>query len=240
MYIASNETSIQKVRGSYHRMPIILNKRNGASVLTMNNFSSIVIDASTGSDLIPDLVGSEKDAILVHLLGATMTISFEYTLVDETNSVVTGIGAPVTAARDQMAYLYNTLMSTGENAIDDEYTLTLEYSTTALDSVTATAGANTTLTDRGKSWTANAYTNKVLKLTGGTGSGQVRNISSNTSTALTVDTAWATNPNNTSTYQIIDGFSRRGNLAKITCMTASDQPLTFRGNMTFQVGKVLQ
>ncbi len=223
-------------------MPIILNKRDGATVLTMNNFSSLTIDANTGSELFADLAGSEKDAILVHFLGPTMTISFEYTLVDEGNTMVTGTGAPVTIARDQMAYLYNTLMSIGEDALTDEYTLTLEYSTIALDSGTASAGAATMLTDSLRigplAVVVDAYTNKALKLTGGTGSGQVRNISSNTSTALTIDTGWATNPDNTSTYSIIDGFSRRGNLAKITCMTASDQPLTFRGNIQFQVGKV--
>jgi hypothetical protein len=221
-------------------MPIILNKRDGSTVLTINNFSNISIDANTGSELFPDLAGSEKDAILVHFLGPTMTISFEYTLVDEGSTVVSGTGGTVTMARDQMAYLYNTLMSVGDAALTDEYTLSLEYSTTALDSGTASAGADTTLTDGGKSWTVNAYTNKVLKLTGGTGSGQVRNVSSNTSTVLTVDTEWETNPDNTSTYQIIDGFSRRGKLGKITCNMASDQPLTFRGNITFQVGKVQQ
>ena len=139
-----------------------------------------------------------------------------------------------------MAYVYNTLMSVGEDAITDEFTLTLQYSTTALDSGTATAGAALALTDSSKSWTVNGYTNKVLKITGGTGSGRVRNISANSSTVLVVDTEWNTNPDNTSTYSIIDGFSRRGNLSKISCMTAAEQPLTFRGNMTFQVGKVQQ
>lgn len=75
---------------------------------------------------------------------------------------------------------------------------------TALDSGTATAGAATTLTDASKAWTVNAYANKVVKITGGTGSGQVRTIASNTATVLTVDTAWATNPDATSTYEIVE------------------------------------
>jgi hypothetical protein len=161
-------------------------------------------------------------------------------LIDEAISVVSGTGGTVTTARDQMAYLYSTLISTGEESLSDEFTLILEYSTTALDSGTASAGAALALTDSSKNWTVNGYTNKVVKLTGGTGSGQVRNIVSNTDTILTVDKAWTTNPDNTSEYSIIDGFSRRGNVARITCQMAQDSPLTFRGTIQFQVGSVVK
>ena len=217
-------------------MPVTINKNDGTNILTINNFSNVVIDAGGGSDLLPDLAGDEKSAILIHTLGPTMTINFEYTLVDEASTVVTG--STVTTARDQMKYLYNTLMSTGTASYTDSYWFTLEFSTTALDSGTATAGASTTITDSGKSWTVNAYANQIVKITGGTGSGQVRNITSNTATALTVSDAWRTNPDATSTYQIIDAFARKGFVSKITSQMASDQPLSFRGNITFQVGTV--
>lgn len=71
----------------------------------------------------------------------------------------------------------------------------------ALISGTATAGAATTLTDVGKAWTVNALANLQVRITGGTGAGQVRVITSNTATALTV-AAWGTNPDVTSTYAI--------------------------------------
>jgi hypothetical protein len=211
-------------------MPITLNKNNGATILTINNFNNLVIDGNSGSELLPDLVGTEKDAILLRVLGPSMTLSFEYTLVDEASSVVSGTGGTVTMARDQMAYLYSTLMPAGDDGLDDEFTLILEYSTTALDSGTASAGDTLVLRDSSKSWTDNAFTNKVLKLTGGTGSGQVRNITSNTDFILTIDKEWDTTPDNTTTYQIIDGFSRMGNVARITCQMAQDSPLTFRGD----------
>ena len=70
------------------------------------------------------------------------------------------------------------------------------------DSGTATSGAATTLTDSSQSWTANEWDNYVVWIYGGTGSGQWREIVSNTTTALTVAT-WTTNPDNTSTYRII-------------------------------------
>jgi len=72
----------------------------------------------------------------------------------------------------------------------------------ALDQGTATSGAATTLTDTGKAWTVDAYANKVVEITGGTGAGQTKIILSNTATVLTVDSAWATNPDATSTYEI--------------------------------------
>lgn len=69
---------------------------------------------------------------------------------------------------------------------------------------TATAGAATTLTNSGKTWTTNQWSNFQIRITGGTGAGQVRTIASNTGTVLTVSAAWTTNPDATSTY-VIEG-----------------------------------
>lgn len=71
------------------------------------------------------------------------------------------------------------------------------------DNGTATAGASTTLTDTGKDWSSYDYSNDYVWIYGGTGSGQMRRISSHTATVLTVDTAWSTNPSTDSTYRII-------------------------------------
>jgi hypothetical protein len=71
-------------------------------------------------------------------------------------------------------------------------------------SSTATSGGATTLTDSTKSWTTNQFTNFQVRITVGTGAGQVRTIASNTSTALTVSSAWTTNPDGTSTY-VVEG-----------------------------------
>jgi len=86
---------------------------------------------------------------------------------------------------------------------------------------TATAGANSvyfgvtgakdgTLTNSGASWSTllnntNCPAGKWVKITGGTGVGQVRRISKNTATVLTVVPAWTTVPDATSTYSIIHG-----------------------------------
>jgi hypothetical protein len=67
---------------------------------------------------------------------------------------------------------------------------------------TATSGGATTLTDTGKSLTIDAWIDKILVITAGTGVGQTRRIISNTATEFTVAT-WETNPDNTSVYAVV-------------------------------------
>lgn len=71
------------------------------------------------------------------------------------------------------------------------------------DTGTSSGGnTSTTLNHTGKSWLANAWTNAQLRITGGTGAGQVRTVTSNTATALTVAAAWTVTPDATSGYSI--------------------------------------
>lgn len=75
------------------------------------------------------------------------------------------------------------------------------YST--FTSGTATSGSATTLVNSAKNWTANQWANAYqVRITGGTGAGQTRLISSNTATSLTVASSWTTNPDATSQYSI--------------------------------------
>ena len=67
---------------------------------------------------------------------------------------------------------------------------------------TATAGASTTLTHSGKTWGTNMWSNYQIRIKSGTGAGQIRTITSNTGTVITVSTTWAINPDSTSTYAI--------------------------------------
>lgn len=71
------------------------------------------------------------------------------------------------------------------------------------DSGTASAGAATTLTDSTKSWATDQWIAYQVRITGGTGIGQIRPITDSTGTVLTV-AAWTTNPDATSTY-VIEG-----------------------------------
>ena len=65
----------------------------------------------------------------------------------------------------------------------------------------ATAGGATTLTDTDQAWTADEWIGSWVKITEGTGAGQEREITDNTTTALTVAT-WDTNPSTDSLYVI--------------------------------------
>jgi hypothetical protein len=89
------------------------------------------------------------------------------------------------------------------------------YVTTTVDSGTATSGGVTSLTDTAQTWTVNDYVGDFLVITAGTGSGQVRRITSNTANALTVAT-WTVNPAVSSTYTIYQG-------------RLSESPLIFAG-----------
>lgn len=73
-----------------------------------------------------------------------------------------------------------------------------------LDSGTASAGTTSTLTDGTKTWTVDAYRDKILHITGNTGVGQNRRIGSNTGTILTLTFPFTVAPDATSTYEILD------------------------------------
>jgi hypothetical protein len=66
------------------------------------------------------------------------------------------------------------------------------------------SASNTTLVDSTKSWMADALIGKFVVITNGLGVNQVRKISDNDGTTLTVDAAWQTNPNVTSEYKVVD------------------------------------
>ncbi|MEW5797322.1 MAG: hypothetical protein AB1772_13335, partial [Candidatus Zixiibacteriota bacterium] len=66
----------------------------------------------------------------------------------------------------------------------------------------STGGTASTLVDGGAAWTVNRYVGRTVKISGGTGAGQSRTISSNDATTLTVSPDWATAPDNASRYEI--------------------------------------
>lgn len=73
---------------------------------------------------------------------------------------------------------------------------------------TATAGAAGTLTDTAQSWATSGADSPgaqsmYVTIYNGTGAGQVRTVSSNTSTVLTVSSNWTTNPSTDSEYKVL-------------------------------------
>lgn len=66
---------------------------------------------------------------------------------------------------------------------------------------TATSATGTTLVQTGKTWTPSQWINSQVRITAGTGAGQIRTITANTADSLTVAT-WTTTPDSTSQYAI--------------------------------------
>lgn len=89
-----------------------------------------------------------------------------------------------------------------------ENTIGTTSSGAPIDTGTASAGANFTLTCAGKVWGINTHQNKIVIIASGTGLGQTRKIASNTDDELTVGVQWDTNPNNTSIFFICDSAYR--------------------------------
>ena len=67
---------------------------------------------------------------------------------------------------------------------------------------TATSASVSTLVNSAKTWTVNQWANYQVRITAGTGIGQIRNITSNTATALTVSANWTVTPDATSVYEL--------------------------------------
>jgi hypothetical protein len=66
-----------------------------------------------------------------------------------------------------------------------------------------TASTTTTLATTGTSWTTNQYaTNYMVEITSGTGIGQLRKITSNTTTTLTVTPTFTTTADDTSVFEV--------------------------------------
>lgn len=67
---------------------------------------------------------------------------------------------------------------------------------------TASAGDDYSLTDAGIGWTQNQYRDYVIKITAGTGVGQIKTILENTTEIAYVDGKWDVKPDATSVYSI--------------------------------------
>lgn len=116
-----------------------------------------------------------------------------------------GILSPADPLEEQFCYQCHTGGTAGNDyygvASMTQQARSIQSQFTELWGTVTSAGANT-LTDTTKNWAANKFANSYVRITGGTGAGQTRLISSNTATTLTVSQNWTTIPNNTSTYVI--------------------------------------
>ena len=108
-----------------------------------------------------------------------------------------------------------TAAKIADNAID-RATFAADTGLQSIRSNTAQAGASTTITlDASASAVDDYYNHALILTTGGTGSGQYRIISDyvGSTKVATVDSAWATNPDNTTTFVILPAASTAADIA---------------------------
>jgi hypothetical protein len=105
------------------------------------------------------------------------------------------------------------------------------------------AGANPTLEDTGEGWTANEHRGRIVIIRSGSGSGQIGIVISNTPTVLTIqvefpDTTWATAPDGTSVYDILEGKIPQGGVrapaAVLATATGSDHNIAANSLTNFE------
>jgi hypothetical protein len=121
-----------------------------------------------------------------------------------TSSAQIGVNV-VNAAGTAWASGAITAAAIADGAID-RATFAADTGLQTVRSNTAQAGASTTITlDASASGTDDYYNNSLIYLTGGTGVGQARFITDyvGSSKVATVNSAWATNPDNTTTFAVI-------------------------------------
>lgn len=76
---------------------------------------------------------------------------------------------------------------------------------TGLSGTATGTQTSTTLQDTTKTWVTNEFQSLSVTITAGTGVGQVRTISSNTTNTITVSAAWTTTPDSSSAYDVEGG-----------------------------------
>lgn len=167
--------------------------------------------AAFHKSLVPDaalarfLTGYQRELVAKALekdptfLAQQMSVGFDLSTSNAFGTVGAGVGGrPIDADVGMLSVVNEPVGTAAEVDVDGSDVVTL-----VSESVVASA-TSTTLTKTAAGWTVNAYANYTVVITGGTGAGQRRTISSNTATVLTVSQAWATNPDTTSTFVVVD------------------------------------
>lgn len=123
------------------------------------------------------------------------------------------------------------------------------YADIAGDNGQASSATSTTLADTTKAWTTSQFVDADVTIISGTGQGQIRGITANTATGLTVSPAWATTPDSTSIYSIgayasyrdspieamgKDGIDKKFKYMNVFADSQSNYPLLFGYALDFQ------
>jgi hypothetical protein len=208
------------------RMHVI---KNGALVTAINGGANNYLTTSITSAMLNNIswTQSADTLIVVHPDLAPTRIVRGATDASWTASTITLDSIPLYAFIETVTNPTGTLTPSG---VSGKITLTGSASVFHDGRTgTAQAGASTTITlDGSASATDDIYNGSTVTITGGTGSGQVRVISDyvGSTKVATVSVAWATVPDNTSTFSVASQVGQYVNAvpqgrAKIVAVTSA-------------------
>jgi hypothetical protein len=194
---------------------------NGGSTTTFTTATQI--NGGILGDKVRFLTGSQagKEATITSMLalpGGTYTATFTPALSGaivntDTFAIQTGryyimnagtVGAGIFKSIDPITGVVTSLGTTNLPAswgTDGKLVSTPSYVGKYVTDTTPNIFSATKIGLTTKAWTVNSWTNFQVRIISGTGIGQVRTISSNTATTLTVPT-WTTTPDGTSVFAI--------------------------------------
>jgi hypothetical protein len=184
---------------THNRMYII---KNGVVQTNINGSGNSYLTTTIGSSIVDDMCWTQSADTLIVVHPDLQPVRI--TRTSDTAWTATSITFDsIPKYAFNIDYHTNTSETLTPSAVSGNVTLTTTSS--KHDTGTAQAGASTTITLKSASSAVDDYYNGLyITITGGTGAGQIRIIEDyvGSTKVATVDSAWTTAPNNTSTYSI--------------------------------------
>ena len=184
---------------THNRMYII---KNGTVQVNINGSGNNYLTTAIGSSIVDDMCWTQSADTLIVVHPDLQPVQIQRTSDTAwTATTITFDAVPKYAFN--IDFHTNNSETLTVSAVSGNITLTTTSS--KHDSGTAQAGASTTITLKSSSSSVDDYYNGLsITITGGTGAGQIRIIEDyvGSTKVVTVDRAWTTTPDNTSTYSI--------------------------------------
>lgn len=214
-----------------------------ADAITAAKIADGAIDAATFAAGAINAAAIAADAITDAKVASDVTIA---SVTGAVGSVTGNVGGNVTGSVGSVATGGITAASIADGAID-RATFAADTGLQSFRSNTAQAGGATSITlDASASSTTDFFVGAWIVLTGGTGVGQARVCTAynGTTKAATVAPAWATNPDNTTTFAVMPAAHVVGVQGNVTGSVASVAGAVgsvtgnVGGNVTGSVGSI--
>lgn len=184
---------------THNRMYVI---KNGVVQTNINGSGNDYLTTTIGSSLLANLCWTQSADTLI-----VVHPDLQPVRITRTSDTAWAASTITFDSIPKYAFTLNALTNNSETLTPSGVSgnITLTTTSSKHDTGTAQAGASTTITLKASSSSVDDYFNALyITITGGTGSGQIRIITDyvGSTKVATVDRAWSTTPDATSTYSI--------------------------------------